>query len=153
MASSNSAGFDLQQAVAVIHVLKQTGMLESALRAADQSKLQVAAESCAEPSAGSMHDGSKRRLFSADELETGEEMDEFDVISSVSEQIQKQGPILAKSKDVTAGSGYELPPGVETVEIWGKTICTLPKVAGRRLTYQKLIDDASVNSDTKEYLI
>ena len=154
MASPSPSGFDLQQAVAIINVLKQTGMWETAIRAADQSKSQGTCDGTAGASTGSMHDGSKRRLFTEHEVEFDGEADEFDVISMVSGGDMKQAPVVkATDGDKKDGNGYELPPGVETVELWGKTICTLPKVAGRRLTYAKLIQEADVNKDTKDYLI
>ena len=63
MASPPPSGFDLQQAVAIINVLRQTGMWESALMAANQSKPQGSVDGRMEVPSGSMHDGSKHRLF------------------------------------------------------------------------------------------
>ena len=147
MASSGQPGFDLSQAVAIINVLRQTGMWEQALIAADRAAI---AQSDVEPSSsmkGSMHDGSKRRLFADDETE------EFDLISMAGTEVAKQVPILPSTGATNVSSkDYELPPGVESVEMWGKTICTLPKVAPRRYTYEKLIAEAGQNAETKNYL-
>lgn len=154
MASSTPSGFDLQQAVAVINVLRQTGMWEAALQAANQPKSQGSMDGRVDTSTGSMHDGSKRRLFADHEVELDGDADEFDVISMVSGSGMKQGPITTATdgakKEVSKQS---LPPGVESLEMWGKTICTLPKVAGRRMTYVKLIHEADSNKETKDYLI
>ena len=51
------------------------------------------------------------------------------------------------------GDDYELPPGVESVDMWGKAICTLPKVSSRCMTSQMLIAEADFNKDSKEYLV
>ena len=68
-------------------------------------------------------------------------------------EIKKQGPILPSAGSAEAVNKSDvLPPGVDSLEQWGKTICTLPKVASRRCTYQKLIDEAGRVGDTKVYL-
>ena len=154
MASSGQPGFDLSQAVAIINVLRQTGMWEQALIAADRAAI---AQSDVEPNSsmkGAMHDGSKRRLFAADGPTCfDDETEEFDVISMAGTEVAKQVPIPPSAGATNVSSkNYELPPGVESAEMWGKTICTLPKVASRRCTYEKLIVEAGQNAETKNYL-
>eukprot|EP00435_Cladocopium_sp_Y103_P036679 s828_g9.t1 len=128
-------------------------MWEQALSAADRAAAAKTEGEIGSQVKGAMHDGSKRRLCVDLSQDHEDEADEFDVISMTSATVLQQGPVVPNA----ANSGgdpknYELPPGVESVEMWGKTICTLPKVSARRLTYEKLIVEAEHNAETKDYL-
>ena len=75
------------------------------------------------------------------------------MISMTGAEAPKQEPILPSAgTTVPLVPTCKLPPGVESIEMWGKTICTLPKMASRRCTYEKLIQEAGMNAETKEYL-
>ena len=118
--------------------------------AADRAKDGKTSEKSGGEPMGSMHDGSKRRLFAESQHGPEDEMDEFDVISMGGSELLKQAPLLPSGG--SKSKGIELPPGVESVERWGKTICTLPKVAARRVTYVDLVKEAESNEDIKGYL-
>lgn len=153
MASSSGADFDMTQAIAIINVLRQTGMWDQALKAADRAAMSQFESGKSDSSHGAMHDGSKRRLFADTPGSFSDDAEEFDVISMTGAEAPKQEPILPSAgTTVPLVPTCKLPPGVESVEMWGKTICTLPKMANRRCTYEKLIQEAGMNAETKEYL-
>eukprot|EP00435_Cladocopium_sp_Y103_P053751 s999_g17.t1 len=101
----------------------------------------------------SMNDSSKRRLFAEDD-------DGFEYIPGDGYEgptwRKRQQPIVPKS---SSGSGAaEVPmgskvPGVElSVADWGKTICDLPKVARRQMSYDEMVREAASEESMKEYL-
>ena len=68
----------------------------------------------------------------------------------------KQSPVppwMTKGQPNETKKGVELPDGITSIPHWGKTICTLPKVAPKRATYEALVREAENNSETKSYLI
>ena len=143
----------MTQAVAIINVLRQTGMWDQALKAADRAAMGQLESGKSDCSHGAMHDGSKRRLFADAPESFSDDAEEFDMISMTGAEAPKQEPILPSAgTTVPLVPTCKLPPGVESIEMWGKTICTLPKMASRRCTYEKLIQEAGMNAETKEYL-
>ena len=122
MASSNGAAFDMTQAVAIINVLRQTGMWDEALRAADRVAMAQFETEKSDGSPGAMHDGSKRRLFADTPGGFSDDAEEFDVISMTGAEASKQEPILPSAgTTVPMVPTCKLPPGVESIEMWGKT--------------------------------
>eukprot|EP00435_Cladocopium_sp_Y103_P019970 s3134_g4.t2 len=153
MASSGTPPFDLSQAASIINILRQTGMWDEALRAADRAQSAKLDEKAEGMKMGSMHDGSKRRLFAESQLSPEDEADDFDLISMTGSEATKQAPVVPiMSAGGSQDKAVSLPPGVESIERWGKTICTLPKMAARRCTYSKLVEEAHSNVETREYL-
>eukprot|EP00435_Cladocopium_sp_Y103_P030061 s1739_g7.t1 len=152
--SSSEAGskIEIEQAVMVINILRQSGLWETAIRAADQAEVQAAAASSAMTS-GPMHDGSKRRCPSPPS-ELTDDADFEHISESPEADYSKQAPVVPSSK----GPIHEmlkkcgLPEGIKSISHWGKTICTLPKVAHRRVTYEALVKESKTDSETKSYL-
>lgn len=141
-----SVPFDFSQAVTIINVLRQAGLLEQVLEAASQSS-NVNNEAT---TSGAMHDGCKRRL--TEPSSSGGPVTESDF--TVVDFAATQPPVIP-------GAGYKkkseksvtLPEGIESLSHWGKTVCTLPKFAGQKLTYEKLVSKAGTCQETKEYMV
>ena len=94
---------------------------------------------------GAMADSSKRRLdvsdaFSSEDEDftgkgSGRGSDEFQLIRDTDavESTSNQQPIVPKDK-----SKLNLPKGVPSLEKWGQTICSLPKVKEEAPTYLEI---------------
>lgn len=142
----NSQPFDLQQAVAMLQVLRQAGLLDRALEA---STVNLNVEDPGNRP-GSMHDGCKRRMTEA----CGSEGSVDDTSFSMVNFSPQQAPVPpASGYKATEPTKVKLPPGVESVSHWGKTVCTLPKLADKKLTYEKLVKEAETSQEIKEYLL
>lgn len=94
-------------------------------------------------SAGAMTDGSKRLRGNSpsDDDDECDGASSFTMLTSahlLSSPDRNQAPHVPKFK-----TKIELPPGVESLEQWGKTICTLPKVKKEAPTFNEIA--------TKEY--
>jgi hypothetical protein len=57
------------------------------------------------------------------------------------------------SSAAEALSGSHVPEMGLSMADWGKTICDLPKVARRNLTYDEMIKEAATDDPMKEYLM
>lgn len=145
MSSSKSQPeFDFDQAVMMINILRQTNMWETALLAAEKSSVQEHAMSRPSQSSGSMHDGSKRRAPSVPvDLDEDGEFEYIPGDASVT-----QAPIHPGGYT----KGNDLPDGVTSLEQWGKTLCTLPKVASKKLTYAAMIKKSKWDDEMLSYL-
>ena len=87
-------------------------------------------------SGGSMTDGSKRVHAAVEPSEnlSEEEDSAFDLISEVG-GCAKKGD---KSAQKPMAPQISLPPMVNSLEKWGKTVCTLPKVKADDVTYYQI---------------
>ena len=139
--SSSPSGVTIQDLRNALISLRETGQLEHFLHETFQSH---------ETAGGTMSDSSKRR---AEALESEE--DEFDVISSVS---MKQPPVRRVQ---TGGSQGHLkvtepekkfPEGIQSLEQWGSTICDLPKVQSREMSYENMIEESKCKKEMADYL-
>lgn len=105
-------------------------------------------------STGAMHDGSKR-LRSLDEdweaVEAMEAATSYQIPDStlVKDRMEKKPQEQLPLHPMSAGKKCALPPGISTLGEWGKTLCTLPKHAASKLSYQELVADDSKH----EYLV
>ena len=52
----------------------------------------------------------------------------------------------------TGGRRVIPPEGVNSLEEWGRTICKLPKMAKKQLSYRELANEGHVNQETYNYL-
>lgn len=150
---SANAAFDLEQAATIINILRQTGMWEAAMTEANRREMKAAITAGSSTSGGAMHDGSKRRSISPS-MEMPEDGDFEYIPDSPQNKAKSQKPIPPQKSsekgdtaDLTA-----LPEGIVSVKQWGKTICTLPKVQSRRLTYEAMVIKAANEADLKSYL-
>ena len=92
---------------------------------------------------GSMNDSSKRRLPAA-----ADDNDGFEVVSE-----DMQPPVKPRRSELPLDHKKpNLPPGVPSVHAWGKTICELPKVQGREITYETMVTEAETSRTMFEYL-
>eukprot|EP00438_Fugacium_kawagutii_P004288 Skav204000 [mRNA] locus=scaffold1114:70927:71373:+ [translate_table: standard] len=44
------------------------------------------------------------------------------------------------------------PEGIPDLRTWGRTICTLPKIAAKKKTYDELIDQCKTDDELREYV-
>lgn len=93
-----------------------------------------------EPTHGAMTDASKRHRDADDELWAESECDE----GSWSLPMPEPGPSTDQLpvKPVTPGK-VQLPPGVSSIEEWGRTVCELPAVMQLKKSYAELMKDSS----------
>ena len=66
----------------------------------------------------------------------------------------KRSPVLpVGSKGKTDETKIaELPEGIKSIQHWGTTICTLPKVTHKRATYEALVRESEGDNEIKSYL-
>ena len=139
--SSSPSGVTIQDLRNALISLRETGQLEHFLHETFQSH---------EAAGGTMSDGSKRR---AEVLEPEE--DDFDVISSVS---MKQPPVCRVQTGASPGHlkvtepEKKLPEGIQSLEQWGCTICDLPKVQSREMSYDNMVEEPKVKKEMADYL-
>ena len=137
---STSSEASVQELRRALISLRESGQLENFLRETFSAETS---------SAGAMTDGSKRR---ATAIESDEE---FDLISSVS---TKQLPVMNVPSGSSTGPTAEVPvkkgypTGISSMDAWGRTICDLPKVASRGISYHGLIEEAKNRKETADYL-
>ena len=85
----------------------------------------------AEPShPGVTSDGSKRRM-----TDHPGGADNSEVVSA-----SKQGPVTPPGTGARLFEAY--PPGITSMSQWARTVCGLPKVKNRNLTYQSMVEEA-----------
>ena len=132
----------------LVQNLHAMGQLEDVLREARLGVPMISGES--------MNDSSKRRLFAEDEEDAEFEYIPADGIEGPVWR-KRQTPVVPKT---SAGSepnepskGYRVPEVELSMADWGKTICDLPKVARRHLTYDEMIHEAVTDEPMKEYLM
>lgn len=131
----------------MVRRLHATGQLEQITRGSEASGPPVPVL----PTAGSMHDGSKRRLFDDEEYKSAE----FEVVeppSKVSAGKVEQAIIPPKSVQVEKKTSGALPEGVTSVIEWGDTVCTLPKYKSGKYTYAAMISVAKTDDEIQDYL-
>lgn len=119
-------------------------MLDQALEAADKNR----GINTGSSTPGAMHDGSKRRLTPSSSSE-GPGDESFSMVDFSIEQSPlppKAGYKEEKHAEIS------LPEGIESVSHWGKTLCTLPKCASLKLTYEKMVIRADTSQEIKDYL-
>ena len=143
--SSDLSVFELRRALIA---LRENGQLEQFLQ-------ETFSEQTA--SAGAMTDGSKRRAAALESDDEG-----FDLISSVSTKQQpvmkaSTGSSMVPTADMTKekfpeSMSQQFPEGISSLDAWGRTICDLPKVASRGLSYHGLIEEAKNRKETADYL-
>lgn len=96
-----------------------------------------------------MSDSSKRR---AEALESEE--DEFDVIKCVHEAAS--GASCPDRGGPRTFEGHEpekkFSEGIQSLEQWGSTICDLPKVQSREMSYDNMIEESKVKKEMADYL-
>ena len=137
-----------QEISELVQNLHSMGQLEDVMREARLGVPVVTGES--------MNDSSKRRLFAEDEEDA-----EFEYVPADGYEgptwRKRQQPIMPNS---TGGSnaaealkGSHVPEMGLSLADWGKTICDLPKVARRHLTYDEMIKEAKTDDPMKEYLM
>ena len=137
-----------QEISELVQNLHSMGQLEDVMREARLGVPVVTGES--------MNDSSKRRLFAEDEEDA-----EFEYIPADGYEgptwRKRQQPIMPKptggSSATEARVGSHVPEMELSVADWGKTICDLPKVARRHLTYDEMIKEATTDDPMKEYLM
>eukprot|EP00435_Cladocopium_sp_Y103_P024437 s1030_g6.t1 len=123
-----------EEAVQLLRSLHEQGVLQEALR-------QIMA-----PSGGSsMSDASKRR---GDDIS---ELDGFDLIQD--EETGHCDPsVHGDEHGVITIRGITAPDGIKDIQTWGRTVCTLPKVEKRHLSYQELVQEAKTSTEMLKYL-
>lgn len=102
----------------------------------------------------SMNDSCKRRMSSAD-VASPPDFELIDSPTGSGGQPKKQAPIVPTKINTAVGKSVketELPEGISSVEQWGKTVCTLPKVVHRRLSYEEMIHISTTDEEIKNYL-
>eukprot|EP00435_Cladocopium_sp_Y103_P071131 s61_g36.t2 len=150
---SANAAYDLEQAAIIINILRESGMWEAAMIEANRREMKSAMTAGSSAGGGAMHDGSKRRSISPSM--TMPEDGEFEYIPDspqMKAKSQKPFPPQKSAEKTPAVDLTALPEGIVSVEQWGKTICTLPKVQNRRLTYEAMVSKSSVDAELKSYL-
>ena len=135
--SSDVSVLELRRALVA---LRENGQLEQFLRETFSEETS---------SAGAMTDGSKRRAAALESDDEG-----FDLISSVS---SKQQPVMKPptgSSMIPAAEAHaeKFPEGISSLDAWGRTICDLPKVSARGISYHGLIEEAKCKKETADYL-
>eukprot|EP00435_Cladocopium_sp_Y103_P072224 s637_g39.t1 len=63
----------------------------------------------------------------------------------------KQAPVVPVNKR-PIHEMLKIARGIQLISHWGQTICNLPKVAHRRVTYESLANESKTDSETKSYL-
>ena len=138
---SSMSGVSAQDLRNALISLRESGQLERFLQETFYGS---------ETTGGTMSDGSKRR---AEALES--EDDGFDVISSVS---MKQPPVCRTSAATSHGDPAAIeheekfPSGIQSLEQWGHTICELPKVQGREISYVGMLEESKTKKEMADYL-
>lgn len=156
--SRKAAKTDMEQAA----IADQALVFFQAL--ADSGQLQQVLDRIQPPGGGSsMTDASKRQGSDISELL---EAEEFAMVSPGMSPIQSPERLIraaqqqlplnpgAKSKMTqgTMSSEISLPEGIPDLETWGRTICTLPKMADRENTYAELVQAAPTDPAVRSYL-
>ena len=105
----------------------------------------ILAEEEAPMASGSMSDASKR-------VKPSDELSAYEVVEHGPKgagyvTVESKG---GKATPQTSAPVIKLPEGICSVEMWGKTVCTLPKVKDRKLTYRELSEETE--KATTEYL-
>ena len=125
-----------EEALKLLKSLSEQGVLQEALR-----QIQNMA-----PSGGSsMNDASKRH---GDDLS---EQDDFQLIRE-DEKSGGSDQHVQLSEDGVVIRGIKAPEGIDDIETWGRTICTLPKVEKRGASYRELLELAKTSTDMHNYL-
>ena len=121
-----------EEALQLLRSLSEQGVLQEALR-------QIMA-----PSGGSsMSDASKRR---GDDLT---EQEEFQLIadetggSDLNHQVNGVEVIIR---------GVKAPEGIPDIHTWSRTVCTLPKMEKRNLSYKEMVEEAKTSTEMLTYL-
>ena len=144
MSSASAPAFTLADAAVMIKTLRDSGLWDAAVQQAEKLELQAIVNT----SGGSMSDSSKRRASPPPEFADEAEDDEFEHIAADEIQV----PIPPRAAQVKTSQGYTLPEGIESVVQWGKTICTLPKMQDKKMTYEALVRESRTDEDIKSYL-
>lgn len=132
-----------QQALVWLSQLQESGQLGSLLA-------QLPDHTSPMTSAGSMHDGCKRRLESWELVGEPAQAPVTPGDQSTKNAKKKSSP--------KSSSEVELPDGVESLTQWGKTMVTLPKYASRKMSYDEMVSRAATEKqkgdpELHEYLI
>ena len=143
--------FSKEELKQLVRALNESGELEQLLHEASASTSTDTAQ-------GSMNDSSKRRLTSS-VVSAKEELDQFEVIAltqSVTPTPKKmsQAPVLPRQVGYSSHAGTEirLPEGLQSLKQWGSTICELPNVAKRDMTYDMMVTEADSCKEMRDYL-
>ena len=98
--------------------------------------------------AGTMSDASKRRRSPG----TSVTSDGWEKVSDQQSFAASSGGCSSSIQDVIPPR-VNLPKGIPDIHRWGQTLCELPKVAKKRMTYQELVAEAETNADLRSYLL
>ena len=153
-----------QETFEVIQDLLRRGQLQSVVSRV-QDEIDAQADASWEPTThGAMHDGSKRRLIAGES--SGDHG--FELVSAACVPMPSSSPGLhgqnaapmsvnvqhpiPPMQDKGKPAAVALPPGISSIAEWGATICTLPKVKGRKIRYQEMLDESRSSKAMSEYL-
>lgn len=101
----------------------------------------------------SMNDSSKRRMSADAPASEGFQL--VDPPHFEEGPYKRQTPVMPTKKDPLSSESSEpltLPDGVKSLEQWSTTVCTLPKVAHRPMSYDELVTASPYEEDLKSYL-
>lgn len=116
---------EYRQIMELLARLQERGQLSDMLN-------QLPSTSATSEAAGSMHDGSKRRL------------EHWEIVTGpTQEPVEPKSAKQSKPVEQTAGQSIALPEDVKDVETWGRTLVTLPKYAARKLSYSQMVSQAA----------
>ena len=124
--------------------LKDSGRLDLLL-----SELQEAPSS----TMASMHDGTKRRMFSP-------ATEEFDLVDPAEftgnvwspPKSHYQAPVVPKASTAAPSVESTLPKKVPSMIEWGRTVCELPKYKSKNWCYAEMVTMATSESQIHSYL-
>lgn len=123
-----------EEALQLLRSLSEQGVLQEALR-------QIMA-----PSGGSsMSDASKRR---GDDLT---EQEEFQLIADLDETGGSDLNHQVNGVEVII-RGVKAPEGIPDIHTWGRTVCTLPKVEKRNISYKEMVEEAKTSTEMLNYM-
>ena len=123
-----------EEALQLLRSISEQGVLQEALR-------QIMVPS----GCSSMSDASKRR---GDDLS---EPDEFQVIADLDETGGSDQNTQVNGVEVII-RGIKAPEGIPDLPTWGRTVCTLPKVEKRNVSYSELVQEAKTSTEMLNYL-
>ena len=137
----------MSEGIAAIQALKNVGLLDAVLERVNPSNVAASSNS------GGMSDASKRRISHPDEDFIAEAAIRHDVEEAMMERAiarfnGDQSPIVPGASSFTVVSesnGYppeQLPPDMDSLSEWGRTICELPKVKALKMSYAELFSKA-----------
>ena len=66
--------------------------------------------------------------------------------------VMPQGYVVQRAPAIVNEHLIEFPPGIRSIDEWGRTVCTLPKVASRKMTYRELANEGHMCQEMRNYL-